>query len=145
MEHLFRVFDKELKMMSKISPLGNTVKFSEPMGSIFTSTYSYSWQFIRNRPERFEVMQYTNLTTIFDEPNKIFRLDVLKASFNGRKSELLLVDWDEDEGGYIFTQIDGDEWYTWYELRTLEALEKLEIIGNSMQNPELLEADNARI
>jgi hypothetical protein len=136
-DFLFRVFDKEKKEMSNVFSFQlMMINFpSEP-------DVNFPIQFIAGRPDRFVVMQWTGLTTLYDDPVKIFDHDFVKIYF-ANKTILCLVKWDCDDGGYRFEEVNGDEYYTYSELIHYDDFEKMEIAENCYQNPELLGANNA--
>jgi hypothetical protein len=132
-ELLFRVFDKEQNLMSKIFPLGYThIVFNE-------NCLQLSLEYCLTNPDRFIIMQFTGLTTLYDDPAKIFDHDFVKIYF-ANKSIICLVKWDYDDGGYRFEEVNGDEYYIYSELIHYDDFEKIEILGNVHEHKHLLEA-----
>jgi hypothetical protein len=137
---LFRVFDNKFKRMSlpfsfkDITGKWGCIDFRDDRG-----LYGLSWEGIEEEPDRFIIMQFTGLTTLYDDPAKIFDHDFVKIYF-ANKSIICLVKWDYDDGGYRFEEVNGDEYYIYSELIHYDDFEKIEILGNVHEHKHLLEA-----
>jgi uncharacterized phage protein (TIGR01671 family) len=125
-EYKFRVWDEEDKKM------------------YYDMCFIPDWGFIKNGYEdcpwtdTFEsriVMQYTELKD--NDGKEIYESDILEYKHTG---EIVIVDWDNEIGCYIFdneNEIERDVY-----IGDMSLSNEYKIIGNKYENPELLEKVN---
>ena len=92
---------------------------------------------ILSAPSKFEVMMYTGMTD--NKGDEIYEGDIVSAKYiyDKRTTDKAQVIWREDKASFGLKSLKGltnEE----YELYKITAEHNLEVIGNTYENPELL-------
>lgn len=129
----FRAWDKDKKVMHYDFQF---IKSGEGIGQFILLISDKEDNVVKQQNpypvDRFEIMQYTELKD--NDGKEIYESDILKYKHTG---EIVIVDWDNEIGCYIFdneNEIERDVY-----IGDMSLSNEYKIIGNKYENPELME------
>lgn len=123
----FRAWDTDGRMSEPFTLATGYVPFiSEPRND------AVPFAFLGVRPDRFTLMQCTGITDV--RGKEIYESDIVYVEQNIYAQKRLTVEWEYDRWGFK-EEFDNGDYYNGYAIRW----ERVQIIGNIYENPDLLD------